>query len=223
MHTVGIVGRGLHGYKTAEEMDKFFEVYFANLPEEIPEVVESFDELESLINVVKGESLKDVLNVEVLICYATHPDVSLILAECSEAELLIITGEKGKTGSKKQMREVTNAEILMPEICCVVKEVDGFEWFFEVYGKPAFELNVEEGKISKAKVKRCAFCGATRFVKEIEGTETREAPRLAGLYTQLYPCLATRGIGGGIHLAAEMHKIAVERALSVFKSTDRNP
>ncbi len=211
--TIGIVGRGSHGYQTAKEMSRYFDISFASLPEEMPEMVETFEDLKSMLKVEKG-SLSRLLNSEVLICYATHPDVSLILAEVSRSKLLIITGERGKTGSKKQLEEISKARVLMPEICCTVREVAGFEWFFSRYGKPALSLEIENGRIANAKVKRCAFCGATRFVAEkLVGAEIKEAPRLAGLYTQLYPCLATRGLKGGIHLAAEMHRRAVLKGL----------
>jgi len=211
--TIGIIGRGPHGYQTAKEMSRYFNISFASLPEKMPEMVETFEDLKSMLKVEKG-SLNRLLNSEVLICYATHPDVSLILAEVSRSELLIITGERGKTGSKKQIEEISKAKVLMPEICCTVKEVAGFKWFFSRYGKPALSLEIEKGRITNAKVERCAFCGATRFVaKKLIGTGIEDAPRLAGLYTQLYPCLATRGLKGGIHLAAEMHRRAVLKGL----------
>ena len=216
---VGILGRGSHGYQSAEEMSRHFDVSLAVLRENLPEVIESLDELEEL---VESGNLKEVMEADVLICYATHPDVSLLLAENCESGLLIITGERGKTGSAKQIEEIAGRRglrVLMPEICCVVKSLDEFDWFFEHYGKPEFELEVENGMIAKARVRRCAFCGATRFVAEkLAGVEVGDAPRLAGLYTQLYPCLATRGIEGGIHLAAEMHRIAVERAFKALRA-----
>ncbi len=212
---VGIIGRGSHGYQSAEEMSRKFRVSFAVLPEKLPEVIESFEELLPLLEFKKGK-LEDLLNSDLLICYANHPDVSLILAEVFDG-LLILMGNN--TGSKKQLRRVKDL-LLTPEICCVVREVEGYEWFFENYGKPEFEFSVKNEKIVKAEVKRCAFCGATRFVAEkLSGVKISEAPRLAGLYTQIYPCLATRGIEGGIHLAAEMHRLAAKRAIDKTKTT----
>ncbi len=204
---VGIVGRGLHGYQTAEEMSRHFKVTLTVLPERLPELIESVDEL---------PELKKVLDSDLIICYAEHPDVSLILSEVSRAKLLIITGRK--TGSEKQIKSVAKKrgiKVLMPEICCVVRELNEFGEFFNIYGKPKLSLKVKGEKIVSAEVEKCAFCGATRFVAEkLIGVDIDSAPRLAGLYTQLYPCMASRGFKGGIHLAAEMHRIAVKRALS---------
>ncbi len=217
---VGILGRGAHGYQSAKEMSRHFEVNLAVLPENLPEVIETIEELQSL---VESGNLRNVLRSNILICYASHPDVSLLLAENCSSELLIITGERGKTGSAKQIGRVAEkrgVKVLMPEICCVVRSVEGFEWFFERYGKPEFEFSIREGRIEKAEVRRCAFCGATKFVARKlaeERARVEDAPRLAGLYTQLYPCLATRGIEGGIHLAAEMHRMAAERALKKLR------
>ncbi len=220
---IGILGRGAHGYQSAEEMSRLFDVSLLVLPEELPEVIESIEELEELCNSLKG-SLKDILSSDIVICYANHPDISLLMAENCRSKLLIITGKRGETGSIRQIEEIAKSRgirVLMPEICCVVRSLndEDLKPFFDNYGKPEVVVEVEKGRIADVRVKRCAFCGATRFVaRKLKEDRVRveEAPRLAGLYTQLYPCLATRGIEGGIHLAAEMHKIAVERALKLL-------
>ena len=63
-------------------------------------------------------------------------------------------------------------------------------------------------------VKRSAFCGASFFVAEkIKGLPIDEAPIKAGYFTQIFPCYATRGVEGGIHRAARVHKRAVEKAI----------
>ncbi len=209
---VGIIGRGLHGYQSALEISRYFKVSLAVLPENLPEVLESFEEIET----VEG-SLDDVLNSDLVICYANHPDISLFILEMCSASLVIITGERGKTGSLKQIERIAESrdiKVLMPEVCCIVRDLDEFYEFFKFYGKPKFSFEVRDNTIVKAKVERCAFCGATRYVAEkLIGKKVEEAPTLAGLYTQIYPCMASRGLKGGIHIAAEMHKVAVEKAL----------
>jgi hypothetical protein len=40
-----------------------------------------------------------------------------------------------------------------------------------------------------------------------------EAPSMAGLFCQQYPCRAVRGTPGGIHTSGDLHKDAMERAL----------
>ena len=199
---VGIVARGKHGKFTANEMAKYFEVSIFELPEELPAIVEDVSLPE------------DVLNADVLISYSEHPDISIRILESAKAGLIIFTGKSGSKVQLKKVAEERGLKLLLVDICCVVPSVKGFEEFFSIFGKPEFEVEVEDGKLRDVRVIRCAFCGATRFVAEkLKDVSVQEAPRLAGYYTQIYPCLASRGVEGGIHLAAEMHKIAIERAL----------
>jgi len=78
---VGIVIRGNHGKSTAEQMAKYFEVVTFELPEELPELIEDVE-------------LPD-FDVDVLISYASHPDVNLELVRSARAKLIIITGKGG--------------------------------------------------------------------------------------------------------------------------------
>jgi len=198
---VGVVARGKHGLFTAKTMEQHFDVMLFELPEELPEMIDI--------------SLPDsILNADVIISYAMHPDVNLYIVENSKAELVILTGKSGSKAQLKEIAEKRGIKLLLVSICCVTSEIPGFEEFFSYFGKPEFDVEVKDGKLERVTVKRCAFCGATQFVAEkVKGVSVQEAPRLAGYYTQIYPCLASRGIKGGIHLAAEMHKIAIEKAI----------
>ncbi|MFP4559205.1 MAG: DUF166 family protein, partial [Archaeoglobaceae archaeon] len=88
--------------------------------------------------------------------------------------------------------------------------------FFRYFGKPEFEVDLDpdKKKIEDVRVVRSAFCGATHSVAEnLKNVSIDEAPSLAGYYTQIYPCLASRGIEGKIHLAAKIHLKSMEKAI----------
>jgi hypothetical protein len=51
------------------------------------------------------------------------------------------------------------------------------------------------------------------MAKGLIGKSIDDAPAYAGLLVQHYPCRAVRGMKGGIHKAAQLHKNAVEKAL----------
>ncbi|AEA47278.1 DUF166 domain-containing protein [Archaeoglobus veneficus] len=206
---IGIIARGRHGPLTARMMSEYFEVSVFELPEELPVLIEDI------------ELPENILNSDIIISYAAHPDVNIRVVEGAKARLVILTGKSGKTGSRAQLKAIAEergVRLLMVDICCVASEIEGFEEFFNRFGKPEFEVKIRNGVLEDVKVTRCAFCGATCFVAErLKGAIIEDAPRLAGYYTQIYPCLASRGIKGGIHLAAEMHKIAMERAIKAAK------
>jgi len=202
---VGIIVRGNHGKSTAKQMAKYFEVVTFELPANLPELIEE-----------PVKFPEDILDVDVLISYASHPDINLELVKVAKAKLLIITGKGGSRAQLKEMAEKHGRRVLMIDICCVAPTLsdEGVSEFFRYFGKPEFEVEVEDGKLKNVKVLRCAFCGATDFVAEmLKGVSIEEAPAKAGYLTQIFPCLASRGIDGKIHLAAEMHKKAMERAI----------
>ncbi|PCN50844.1 hypothetical protein B6U99_02245 [Candidatus Geothermarchaeota archaeon ex4572_27] len=93
--------------------------------------------------------------------------------------------------------------------------------FAERFGSPRFEVRVEAGRVAEVRVLRGTPCGSAYFVAEkLVGVEVERAPMLAGLYTQIYPCLATHAVDPligeeMIHLSAEMMKAAISRALGL--------
>ncbi len=70
-------------------------------------------------------------------------------------------------------------------------------------------LSVQHGVISAVRVIRGLPCGASWWVaSQLISTLVVDAPDKAGLSVQQYPCRAVRGIRGGIHRLAEIHKKA---------------
>jgi hypothetical protein len=64
--------------------------------------------------------------------------------------------------------------------------------FAAYFGKPAFEFEVDEGRIREARVVRDAACGCARHVAEgLVGTPVDEAVEAAGMLHHHYPCLAS--------------------------------
>ncbi|HID43918.1 MAG TPA: hypothetical protein EYP30_09155 [Archaeoglobaceae archaeon] len=198
---IGIIQRGHHGENPAREISRYFEISVFKFSEKIPEILEDVF------------IPKDILKSDIIISYANHPDINLELVRRAEGKIFIV----GKGGSRAQLvREAGKhgKDVILEEICCTAKNFD--EEFSKVFGRPEFDVDVDfkENVIKKVKVLRCAFCGASNFVAEkLVNCRIEDAPSLAGYFAQIYPCLASRGIDGKIHLAAKIHRNAIERAI----------
>jgi hypothetical protein len=212
---IGVVLRSSTREKDIDLMKRHFLVKKLKIPEELPELIE---EPEKYLPVDD-----DFFDVDMIVSYASHPDINLELIKMAgkRGVKLIIFSGGAKAGSYIQLKEEGEkyrVRVLWEEICCATPKLedDRFSEFFEYFGTPEFEVRVEDGKIVDAKVKRGAFCGATFFVAEkIKGLGIEEAPTKAGYFTQIFPCYATRGVDGGIHRAARVHKRAVEKAIDI--------
>lgn len=201
---VAIIQRGYHGKQSAQEISKKYHVVTHQLPEELPELMEDI------------EIPEEILNADLIISYANHPDVNLELVKKSTGAVFIT----GKGGAKSQLlteAEKNGTRLFVEQICCTASKDLGEELeFFQYFGRPEFEvqLDSDKKKIEDVRVIRTAFCGATHFVAQnLKGVDIDKALSLAGYYTQVYPCLASRGIEGKIHLAAKIHLKAMERAI----------
>lgn len=201
---MAIIRRGYHGKQSAQEISKKYRVITHYLPEELPPIMEEV------------EIPQEILDSDLVISYANHPDINLELVKKAMGAVFIT----GKGGSKSQLlkeAEKNGTKVFIEQICCSVNPDKGNMEFFRYFGRPEFEVQLDpyEKKIEDVKVVRTAFCGATHFVaQKLQGVDVERAPSLAGYYTQVYPCLASRGIEGKIHLAAKIHLKAMERAIS---------
>ncbi len=217
---VGIVTRKGKRKKDIEMFSKFFDIVVYEIPENLPELIE---------NPSDYLKIPEDFKPDMIISFAFHPDINLELVKLASERgigLLIVSGgaESGSYAQLKEEGKKRGVTVLWDEICCAIPDIkdERFSEFFKHFGSPEVEVEIENGKIKDVKVIRSAFCGATYFVAEkIKGLSIEEAPTKAGYYTQIYPCMAKRGLNGGIHKAARAHKKAVEKAIekALKKST----
>ncbi len=184
----------------AKTISRFFDIYVYRLPDDLPPVLD--DGL---------EFPKEIFETDIILSYAFHPDVNVELvrkAEESRVKIVLIAGNFRFL--RKRSRKI---RIIVEDVCCSTF-VKGCE-FFEKFGIPEFEVSIDEfDRLEDVKVIRSALCGATFFVADnLRGVCIEDAPTKAGYLTQIYPCLASRGVKGGIHKAARIHKLAIERAI----------
>lgn len=205
---IGVVYRKGQRGREIELFGKFFELELYELPSDLPELIENASEYLKLPPKMP----------ELVVSFANHGDINLeLIRQASErgTRILIISGG-AKAGAYKQLKaegEKRGIRVLWEEICCTTPKLRDHE-FFEHFGAPEFEVEVEGDLIKDVRVLRSAFCGATYFVAEkLKGVKVSEAPSKAGYFAQVFPCLASRGPGGGIHKAGNAHKKAMERAI----------
>jgi len=186
-------------YIFAKTISRHFDIYVYRLPADLPPVIDEDVPLPL-----------ELFDSNVILSYAFHPNVNADIVRMAEefgVKVVLIAGNYGF------LRKIGRTRVLVGDVCCS-KIVKGCE-FFEKFGIPEFEVRVDEDyRLEEIRVVRSAPCGATYYVAErLKGETIEEAPTKAGLYTQLYPCLASRGVRGGIHKAGNIHKLAMERAI----------
>jgi len=197
---VGIVLRDKAREIFVKTISRFYDVFVYGLPENLPEVID--DEI---------DLPKELFKTDIVLSYAFHPDVNVELIKKAEegcVKIVLIAG------NFKFLRKLSNKiRVIVEDVCCstLVKDCE----FFKRFGIPELEVRIDDfDRLEEVRVIRSALCGATFFVADkLKGVSIEEAPTKAGYLTQIYPCLASRGIGGGIHKAAMIHKLAVERAI----------
>lgn len=211
---LGVITRRGERKDDIKMFSKFFEVEVCELPRDLPELI---DEPENYLK------LPEKFDVDMIVSFASHPDINLeLIRQAAERGIgLVIVSGGARGGAYKQLKEEgerRGVKVVWEEICCATPKIEDkrFAEFFEHFGAPEVEIEVENGRIKDVRVIRSAFCGATYYVAEkIKGLSVDEAPTKAGYYTQIFPCLAPRGLEGGIHKAARAHKRAVEKALKL--------
>lgn len=211
---LGVVVRKGKRKDDIKMFSKFFDVKIYEIPEELPELIEEPE---------KFLKLPEDFDVDMIVSFAAHPDINLeLIRQAAERGIgLIVISGGARSGAYKQLKEEGDrrgVRVIWEEICCATPKIDDERYlgFFKYFGSPELEIEVEDGKIKEVRVLRSAFCGATYFVAEkLKGESVEVAPMKAGYYTQIFPCLASRGVEGGIHKAARAHKRAVEKALKM--------
>jgi hypothetical protein len=216
---VGVVKRGKYGERLVETIKQRtdFDVVQTEVPEHLPDFIE--DPMEFLRDLLLDLR---VFQSELLILYTFHPDLTpaiVRLAGEQGVKAVIIPGGFSRAGSIGELESLARdyeMHIEVDEICCTLERcgVPAVDQFAEILGRPELEVETKDGRITSVKVIRGSPCGGTWHVAAgLVGKTVAEAPALAGLLCQQYPCRAVRGTPGGIHTSADLHKHAAEAAL----------
>ena len=219
MISIGVITRGKYGRRLIENIKKNhdFKVSSIELPESLPDFI---DDPKDFVDALKLD--KSIFARDLVIAYTLHPDLApeiTRMAGENGAKAVIIAGGISRAGGQSLLSDLSekyNMHIEVHEICCNIEKCGSnvVDKFASCFGRPQVKITTKGGIISNVEVVRGAPCGSTwHMAKALAGTSTKDAPAKAGLLVQQYPCRALRGIKGGIHKAAELHKEAVEEAL----------
>ncbi len=240
MLSIGIITRGKYGRRLLDTITHRteFTVSFADIPPTLPDFIDDPAPFVDNLDLDPG-----VLSSDLLITYSLNPDITPEIvkrAASAGAKAIIIPGGWASAGDPKQMKEISaqyGTRILVEDICCDIGgDTDStnptnpadstnstnptnpiINEFASVLGRPKLEVQLGDGKISDVKVLCGAPCGSTWWMAEhLKGIPVSEAPAWAGLLVQQYPCRAVRGMTGGIHHSAELHKRAMEAAIKKY-------
>lgn len=222
MLAIGVVTRGKYGHRLIDTIRKYtdFKVISGSIPWELPSFI---DDAASFVD--KLEFDRDVLSTDLIILYCLHPDITpeiVLRAAKAGARAAIIPGGRSIAGDPYKLQEISDQfkiKILVEDICCELGgDADPFiNEFAELLGLPELQIDLRDDIITKVKVIRGAPCGSTwNMAEQLKGTPFQDAPAKAGLLIQQYPCRAVRGIEGGIHRSAGLHKKAVEAAIKKY-------
>lgn len=127
-------------------------------------------------------------------------------------------------GIEKQiLDEIENfgCNVIFPRPFCSLSKCnnDIINMFASKFGLPRFRVKIKNNRILSISIIRNTPCGSSKYVStKIVGLDINTAPQYAGLYTQLYPCLASHVkdpyLGKDmIHLSASIMSKAVESAI----------
>ncbi len=219
MISIGVIIRGKYGRRLIENIKKNsdFRISSIELPDSVPEFIDDPGEFLENLNIDKS-----IFSNDLVIAYTLHPDLTpeiIRLAGENGVGAMIIAGGAARAGGHSEIIELSKKygmRVEVHEICCDIEKCGNeiVDEFASCFGKPEVKITTKNGLISNVEVVRGSPCGSTwHMAKSLAGTDVEDAPSKAGLIVQQYPCRAVRGIRGGIHKAAELHKKALEIAL----------
>jgi len=187
------------------------------------------DHLEGLLRAVVEKVPEGALRPDIALFLLEEPGASLLmpsLAELIGARSVLCPVDDYKVvprGLERQLsEELLEAGIpsCFPRPFCSLSHGPGpIGHFARYFGMPEVELEVQDDVVKAVKVLRGAPCGSTHYAaSRLVGSSVQEAPRLAGLFVQTYPCLASHVkdplIGEDmIGLSAKLAKAAVEKCV----------
>lgn len=149
---------------------------------------------------IPEKDVKLIENANVLITYATNPDLTLELVErfADKVDWIIVAAWRGD-GFKNQLE--THENVICPYIMCELKENGDpiFDKFVSDIGKPKVVLKIDGNKLKNILVLRSSPCGTTSFVADLikenylgKKLNPENLPTESGLKLQHYPCRAAK-------------------------------
>lgn len=220
---VGVITRGIYGQRVVKTIKErtAMQALAADLPT-LPPFMEYPEEFACGID-------DRAFDVDLLINFALHPDLTpeiVTRAGRRGVGSVIIAGGLSKAGSMEELGRISRENDIFIEVCDTLCSLSGSEdeiigEFTSMLGSPIFKITTKEGGVHEVEVVRGSPCGGSWWVAEnLRGISVDDAPVKAGFFIQIYPCKASRGPGGKIHVAAGIHKKAVEDALTfTFRKT----
>ncbi|MFQ6050673.1 MAG: DUF166 domain-containing protein [Candidatus Hydrothermarchaeota archaeon] len=215
-----LILRGKYGERVEETINKYGRnvsvVKKFSLPKEVPSFIEHPEEY-------FPEDFPDYFkDVDMVFTYSLHPDLTSYIVDIGSKQgvktFLIPKEDESALYLKNKRKDLS---IIVPLTCCslVPKGIKEYDRFAKEFGFPKYKIKLEDDTIKEITVIKGSPCGASWFVAEnLVGKDVSQAPRLAGLYTQYYPCRSKRGMDivkgeSPIHLAGKFHMNAIEKAI----------
>ncbi len=163
-----ILSDGKFGDRAYEVIGEKFPVEFIRVPYFASPVVDDLD--------------LDIPKCDLYISYARHPDVARAIAEKGVPTIL---GISFGPGFLRQVREA-NENVVAPLTMCSLEDntwMDAVNEYTRVFGRPRFEVEIEDGRFKMVRVLRGSPCGSTvAAAAELVGQPvTPEAIRHFGL------------------------------------------
>jgi hypothetical protein len=196
MTIIGVITRGKYGNRLIETLHQYsdFTVKTASLPARLPDFLDEPEEFVKRLDIDP-----DVFNVDTIITYSLHPDITPVIARMAGktgVSSLIVPGGSSRAPLVEldKISSEYGIYIEVDEICCTLPEKEETTPYSSVFGLPEFEVSTKNGYISDVRVLKGAPCGSTwKMAEKLIGTRVEDAPAKAGLLIQQYPCRAVRG------------------------------
>ncbi|MDR3570431.1 MAG: DUF166 family (seleno)protein DfsP [Syntrophobacteraceae bacterium] len=157
-----------------------------------------------------SEYLPSDLHADLVLDYLNHPDLSQDLAVmCQNRGIPLVA-------SGKKIR-VQGA--FTPMICCALSRDRRLGCYGDRFGAPEFAIEIEGERIRKITVVRGAPCGASwEAATRMAGSPVQDAAVRMGLEVQFFCTADPSGWDplygkSPVHLAAELHRAALSRAM----------
>ena len=148
---VGVVSDGVYGDRAYENVKRFFDAIWI--------------EVEYPSSPLLDEVELDVPPCNLYLSYVRHPDIVLALVEKG---LPTILGVSFGLGFLRQALEL-NPHVVAPSTLCSLEDNTGIsevDEFAKRFGRPLFEVSLEDGVITHVGVLRESPCGSTRFASQ---------------------------------------------------------